>query len=325
MKYEIDLFGQYPNRRWDLDANAKLLNIVFQGGTFGNFLKYFIDKFSNKTPDIDGDPFPETGTSHTIKRNEYSGMVQRYHTSFIQDNQGETDLPICIIVPRIPKHYLYLKQAQLFRAGDDQISSDDLWRKAVGEMPDRLKPHAAEIKKLYGINDKEHFHWIPKFIVRDWYKLEFLQRLEDTYDHQWFQTFEHHDFFSSQKTFKLDMESFFSLDSFLQGMTELDAVFKLDLDFDRMKDIKSVFQKGLDLDIIRQECNMAENVMEHQADVDFKDLNVTTEAYIYAHYEKQFKDIQMPLTNRFFRDTQEINQFVEHFPAWYKKTNPNIL
>ena len=121
------------------------------------------------------------------------------------------------------------------------------------------------------------------------------------------------------------MESFFSLDSFLKGMTELDAVFKLDLDFDRMKDIKSVFEKGLDLDIIRQECNMAENVMEHQADVDFKDLNVTTEAYIYAHYEKQFKDIQMPLTNRFFRDTQEINQFVEHFPAWYKKTNPNIL
>ena len=56
MKHDIDLFGmdgKSPwDHRWDTDRNAKLLNIVFIGGTFGHFLKYFLEKFSNKTPNI---------------------------------------------------------------------------------------------------------------------------------------------------------------------------------------------------------------------------------------------------------------------------------
>jgi hypothetical protein len=51
---------------------------------------------------------------------------------------------------------------------------------------------------------------------------------------------------------------------------------------------------------------------------------VTTEAFIYAELEKRYPNIQMPLTNRFFRDTEEIRQFLEHFPNWYRRTNPNI-
>ena len=47
MKHEINLWGfEPPNHRWDQDKNAKLLNIVFQGGTFGNFLRFFLG--SNK-------------------------------------------------------------------------------------------------------------------------------------------------------------------------------------------------------------------------------------------------------------------------------------
>ena len=324
MAHDIDKFWFNPDNRSDWEANAKLLNIVFNGGTFGNFLKYFIERFSNKTPEIVGDPFTKTGTSHVLKDEEYSGLVQQYHGSFINENQDQTNLPVCIIVPTRQKHYLYLKQAQLFRADDDHISPDDLWRKAVGEMPDRIKSHAAKIKELYGIKETAHFHWLPKFIVRDWYKLEFLQKLEDTHDYKWFETFKTHPFFKKQKTYQLDLESFFCLDLFLQAMAELDDVFKLDLDFDRMREMESLFNQGLEMDSIRQECNLAENVLENDLEVDFRNLSVTTEAYIYAHYEKQFKDIQMPLTNRFFRDKQEIDQFLEYFPAWYKKINPNL-
>ena len=67
MKHDIDIFYHptHPrDHRWDRDQNAKILNIVFNGGTFGNFLKFFIDKFSTLSPDIDGDPFTGTGISH---------------------------------------------------------------------------------------------------------------------------------------------------------------------------------------------------------------------------------------------------------------------
>ena len=152
MKQEINIFDEQPSDlRTDRDRNAKLLNIVFIGGTFGNFLKYFLERFSKKTPVLEEDPFTKIGTSHAFKKDEhevFSGLIQRYHLGFIEDNEGQTGLPVCLIVPSTKKHFLYLKQAQWFRVGDKKISPDDLWRKAIGEMPESIKRYAeVQIKR----------------------------------------------------------------------------------------------------------------------------------------------------------------------------------
>ena len=327
MKYDIDIFdvpGIPRDYRGDLFKNAKLLNILFLPGCFGNFLKYFVERFSKKTPDMERYPFTGSGASHKIKKEDFCGLVQRYHETFINDNQGEMGLPVCLISPSTKKHYLYLKKAQWFRAGDKMNSPDDLWRKAVGEMSDSMKESAQNIIDLYDLKETAHFSWLPKFIVRDWYKLEFLKRLEDTYNYQFQKTFTAHEFFKKQKTFVLDLETFFKWEVFIENMVKLDDVFDLDLDFDRQSTMKQIFNQGLELDQMRMECNLAEDVLEHGSDRLLGNLEVTTEAYIYAHYERQFPDIQMPLTNRFFRDTEEIKQFLDHFPDWYRRSNPNI-
>ena len=327
MKYDIDIFdvpGIPRDYRGDLFKNAKLLNILFLPGCFGNFLKYFVERFSKKTPDMERYPFTGSGASHKIKKEDFCGLVQRYHENFINDNLGEMGLPVCLISPSTKKHYLYLKKAQWFRAGDKMNSPDDLWRKAVGELSASMKESAQNIIDLYNLKETAHFSWLPKFIVRDWYKLEFLKRLEDTYNYQFQKTFTAHEFFKKQKTFVLDLETFFKWEVFIENMVKLDDVFDLDLDFDRQSTMKQIFNQGLELDQMRMECNLAEDVLEHGSDRLLGNLEVTTEAYIYAHYERQFPDIQMPLTNRFFRDTEEIKQFLDHFPDWYRRSNPNI-
>ena len=266
MKHDIDLFGtDYPmDHRWDQDQNAKLLNIVFKGGTFGHFLRYFLERFSTRTPNIPILPFTDTGTSHVLKNKQLSGLIQRYHQSFINDNEGNTNLPICLIAPSTKKHFLYLKKAQWFRAGDSKISPDDLWKKAVGEMPTSLTDKVKEIIKLYDIKDTAHFTWIPKFIVRDWYKLEFLQDIEDTHNYRWFDTFKTHSFWEEQKVFHLDLETFFDWDAFVENITELDDMFGLALDFDRQAEMKEIFDQGLSLDVVRQECNLVEDVLANR-------------------------------------------------------------
>jgi len=330
MKHDIDLFDEqstfgYPtDYRWDRDKNAKLLNIIYYGSTFGNFLKFILDKFSKKTPEIEASPFTGGGTSHGLTGKDFSGMIQRYHHSFFNDNKGQEDLPVCVIMPKTDKHFLYLKKANTFRSGDARISPDDLWRQAYGEMPDLLKERIHSIRKLYDIKETAHFSWIPKFIVRDWYKLEFLQPLEHTFDYQWFQRFGEHIFFKSQQTFYLDLETFFQWDSFVKNITKLDEVFGLELDFDRLSEMKTLFDKSLSLDDVRQHSNIVEGILNNFEHHTFKDMDVSTEAFIYAMFEKQYPDIQMPLTNRFFRDSEEIRQFIEHYPNWYRRPNPNI-
>jgi hypothetical protein len=322
--YDPDEAHIGPAHRWDQDQNAGLLNIVFRGGTFGNFLRYFLERFSTKTPDIIADPFTKTGTVHVLGNKDFSGLIQRYHTSFINDNEGNTGLPVCLITPSTGKHYLYLKKAQWFRAGDFKISPDDLWKKAIGDMPAILKSYAQAIIKLYDIKDVAHFTQIPKFIVRDWYKLEFLQDLEGTHNYQWFEQFKAHPFWEAQRVFHLDLETFFNWDAFVENIAGLNDMFDLALDFDRLTEMKGIFDQGLSLDIIRQECNLVGDVLTNDSDSALNDLDVATEAFIYAEMEKAHDFTQMPLTNRFFRDAEEMHQFVEHYPDHYKAMNPNM-
>ncbi len=331
MKHEMNLFyglynkGGYPDDyRWDIDKNASLLNIVYIGGTFGNFLKYFIERYSTKTPPMETDPFNATGTAHQLYNKQFSGLVQKYHQSFINDNKGETDLPICLITPTHKKQFLYLQKAQWFRQGDSKNSPDDLWKKAVGEMPEQVKRHAIEIIKQYDIKETAHFTWIPKFIVRDWYKQGFLQDLKSTHHYQWFDMFKNHPFFQKQKVFHFDLGAFFDWNTFKENIVELDKVYGLALDFGREGGMQKLFHQGYSLDVIRQESNLADDVLEKGLDTSLSNLDVSTEAYIYAEVEKKNDFIQMPLTNRFFRDTGELNQFVEHYPIHYKAMNPNM-
>jgi hypothetical protein len=327
MKHDIDIFdGKDIDHRWDNDRNAQLLNIIYWGGTFGSFLKFFLDKFSLKSPDIDGEPFIDTGASHSTEI-KYSNLIQRYHLSFINDNSGETGLPICLIVPKLAKHFLYLKKAQWSRARSriqEFGSPDMLWQKAIGDMPVDLKPYAEEIIKLYDIRETAYFSWLPKFIVRDWYKLEFLTPSRDWYSYQFVEQMINHEFFKDQKVLQLDLESFFDWDTFMENIVELDDMFGISLDYDRKDEMKALFDKGLSLDSIRQECNLAEDVLTNQSDLRLDQLDVATEAFIYAEMEKANPNIQMPLTNRFFRDAEEIKQFIEHYPNWYRRPNPNI-
>ena len=327
MKHDIDLWGKHHpfNHRWDKDKNAKLLNIIYQGGTFGSFLKFFIDKFSKLSPNIDGDPFTSIGTSHSIGAVSFSGLVQRYHPSFINDNHGETQLPICIILPTTRKHHLYLKKAQWFKTGEQPITPDDIWRLSLGDMPEWVFEQVVrEIIRIYDIKETSHFSWIPKFIVRDFYKLEFLQDLEKTHNYQWFDSLKTHSFFNSQNVFHLDLETFFDRRTFMANMEKLDTAFNLSLDFDRQEEMKELFDKGLSLDSHRQECNTVERIVEGNQEGVLSGLDVASEAFIYAEMEKRNDFIQMPLGNRFFRDTEELKQFITYYPNHYKAMNPNM-
>lgn len=325
MKHEINLWQDHPpDWKWDLHDKAKLLNIIFMGGSFGNFTKFFIDKFSKKSPDIGKDPFTGTGTSHSMKQSEYSGIVQTYHPSFINYKQQEKDLPICIIVPTSRKHHLYLKTSQSYRALDQKHSPDILWQTPVKDMPEEFVKRAVNIIKLYNITQTQDNQLIPKFIVRDWYKLDFLQPLESTYDYEWFETLKNHKFFDNQNVFHLDLETFFDWNIFLQNISKLNNKFDLALDFDRKDEMKSLFDRGYQLDTIRQECNLIENVIDNKTLDSLDNLSVITEAYLYAHFERKYPKIQMPLINKFFSTSNEIQQYIDHFPAWYCKPNPNL-
>lgn len=306
-----------------IDKPAELLNIVYLAGTLGNFVRFFVDKFSKLTPDIIGDPFTEDGFAHNHTTSSRK-KIMRYHASFLANNIDKTNLPVCVITASTFKHYLYIMQAQQFRAADFKKTHDLLWQKPIGEMPKQMKPYAEQIVKLYGIKDTAYFTWIPKFIVRDYFKLEFLKQQKQTYYYKYYKKFREHEFFSKQKVFEFDMEAFFDWQVFLNTMMQMDKTFKLQIDFAKKEQMQKVFDKSYGLDKIRKECNFAIEVLDNKTEEQIKSLNVCTEAFIYAEIEKRNQFIQTPFMNKFFRDADEIKQYIEYYPNHYKAMNPNM-
>lgn len=329
-KEKIDIFfhRERPNNhRWDTHKNGKLLNIVFHGGTFGNFLKFFLDKFSKLTPDLKFYPFTDIGTSHSLKKEQYSGLIQRYHPSFINDNHNETDLPICLILPNTEKDFLFLKLSQFYKGGDQKILPDNLWQKEILENKKSpiLNDAIDNITSFYNISMSNTY--IPKFIVRDWYKLEFLENLKDTYNYKWFETLKNHSFFKKQKVHFFCLDSFYNFDIFLKNITELDNFFNLHLDFTRVSEMKYIFMEGIRLDFCRQHLEAFFKIIDNLSidkNILIPKLDVSFEAFLYAHLEKIYPFVIAPLTNYFFKDTDEIRLFVQSYPEHYKAMNPNL-
>lgn len=311
----IDLFEFFDlplDYQWDKDPNAKLLNIVFHGATFGNFLKFFLDKFSKLTPDIPTKPFSSIGATLGKNRDIYSGLIQKYHLSFMNQNKNEENLPVCIILPTNSYGFLYLKMAQWYKSNKNKKLPDDLWKKSDHSDQDLINA-SLEIKKLYRINDDK----ISKSIVRDWYRLEFLERLEDSYNYRWFDTFRNYPFLKKQRLYILPLESFFSFDSFLEQLKLLDKTFNLQLDFNREKEMETIFTEPLSLDICRQQNSIVSKIVHNlttEQNMIIPTLDVSNEAFIYAEIEKRNPGVVAPRTDYFFKDTNEIRTFITKYP-----------
>jgi len=161
--------------------------------------------------------------------------------------------------------------------------------------------------------------------VRDWYKLEFLEDIMTTFHFHYFKTLKEHPFFDKQKTHHFPLDSFFDFDIFMKNITELDLVFGLQLDFDSIEEMRDIFMQGYNLDTHRQQANMTADIIKNLSSDDnmlIPKLDVSFEGFIYAHIEKTYRFITAPLTNYFFKDTNELKSYVKNYPEHYKAMNP---
>jgi len=140
-----------------------VLNIAFQGGTHGHFLRYFLDKFSTLTPNIISNPVTKLGTYHSEVK--YSNKFEIYHP-----NQKTKDLtlPHCVITVS-HEDVLLLQRTVYIRPQDMDLTLNDThvnFKNVPKNFDDR------SIEKLYGIKINENTK-VPRFILRDFVKLGF--------------------------------------------------------------------------------------------------------------------------------------------------------
>ena len=159
---------------------GNIVNIAYQGGTHGNFLRYFIDRFSALTPEITELPFLSNGNSHNPNI-KYSDLIDRYHPGHHNNQFINTNEPhIFITITEDDTHYLY---RFIYTRDGDSMAQDmkvKLNNEYVEFTPDLSKMYLEKIKKLYNLKSSLSGKIVlPRYIVRDFFKLHYLDINKD--------------------------------------------------------------------------------------------------------------------------------------------------
>ena len=291
----------------------RLVNIAFQGGTHGNYLRFCIDKFSTLTPEIEGTPFTKNNTSHVDLNN--SDSVVRYHPEELYPHFRNTNEPH-ILITVDEEDLLFIERWVTMRAGDHKV---DVLKNLVSVHSSFLQnfPWKDKFKKYYDIDLTKNS--IPKFLMRDFYKLSFIDP-------------DKNGFIIADKvlrenkpsnTFEFPISCFWDKDKFFSTLKQASEQLNLNLDLTD-KTIHDSFMGRLNFYNTKHRASDVIQAIQDKQDIDIQNLDTVEQAYVSAWIEKNHKFVIVPLCNQFFRSTDEIFSWLEHYPQHYKAMNPNL-
>tara|TARA_Y100000748_G_scaffold223575_1_gene188198 strand:+ start:2524 stop:3447 length:924 start_codon:yes stop_codon:yes gene_type:complete len=288
----------------------RLVNIAFQGGTHGNFLRFFIDKFSALTPNIQGSPFSDNNTAH--KTLNYSSLINRYHPNISAPYFSHTGEPHILITVE-KDDILFLERWATYRAGDYKINISEENIKIHSTFATNWKD---TFLKFYNIDITTTS--VPRFIMRDFYKLGFIDPDSNGYIKYDKELRKH----MPHNTFCFPVSCFWNQALFIEKILELNNKFNLKISLRDMTQHTSFLHK---LNIYtRDRANQVIQAIQNKADIDISNLDTAEQAFISAWLEQNYVYILTPQINNFFQSTGEILEWLQKYPQHYKAMNPNL-
>ena len=293
-----------------------IVNIAFQGGTHGNFLRYFIDRFSALTPAITELPFSNKGTSHNPIN--YSENIEIYHPSdnnnqFLRKNEQH------LLITVASNDLLFLQRIVNERAGDMLVEFNSDFTK-LSNVHLEISGLKDRCKQLCNIEVDENTA-IPKFIFRDILKLGFLDTNKAGF-------IERNTLYLSRlpancKTFPVG--AFWDKELFFSTINRIDQELNLKLTLDENADyVYDQFIKNIKQHSTLNRCETIIEALKNGENIDISEIDIVEQAYLSAWIEQNYEFVIVPLTNSFFKNTREISTWLEWYPQYYKAMNPNL-
>ena len=296
---------------------GNIINIAFQGGTHGNFLRYCIDRYSELTDPISELPFTTINTSH--KKLNYSKLITLYHPNNEEPYFKNTNDPHILITVN-KNDLLFIERWVTIRGGDLNINTNN---DKIQLTPSFLQqyPWDEKLKQYFNINLKETNYILPRFILRDLYKMTFLDPNKNGFIAINKNLLIH----SPKNCFNFPVNAFWDTNKFLDTLKNANQKFNLKLKMDNsIVDLHKTFLEKLNFLTTKNRVFEIINAIKQNKELDISNIDTVEQAFISAWIEKNYKFIQIPICNHFFKSTTEIIDYLEYYPEHYKAMNPNL-
>tara|TARA_B100000686_G_scaffold342583_1_gene422005 strand:- start:1071 stop:1979 length:909 start_codon:yes stop_codon:yes gene_type:complete len=295
---------------------GNIIHITYQGGTHGSYLTYCIDRYSELTAPITELPF-SGGTSHKKIRDESKSFINQYHPNQNPKPYFKFKHEPHILITINEEDLLFIERWSTIRNNDYKVDTN---ADEIKFTPEFLQSFnwVDSLKKYYNINLQDTNYTVPRFIMRDWYKLSFLNPKENGFM-QWQEKMLE---YKPKNCFKFPVSAFWDMNKFITTMKMLNEHWNLKLRVDtEMEDIHKLFLKKVTFLSTKNRADDIIKAIKKNIDYDLSDIDTVEQAYISAWIEKNYKFVQVPLCNQFFKNTKEIVQWLKNYPEHYEALN----
>ena len=304
----------------------RLVNIGYFGGSHGAFLKYFIDNFSNITPEIKSSPFLDNGTSHNLEV-QYSGRVYRYtfedvegnpRNNYKLENKGEPQVLVTLDEPSLMNY----SRLHFTRTADHEFTGADFLESGddITVSDEFASMYGEKFTKYFEI-DLQNTKSVPYAVMRDFMKMNFIDAKHNK------------SFMCSKKTLDdiddntvcISLSEIWNTALFIEKMKQISDKFGLQLRLDQ--EAVDTHKEFLSRRTNNKTWNRVYDIIEdvkNNRNSECVDLDLVEQGYLYAWLEKTYDFVQAPLTRKFFTNTKEIYEYVNYYPKHYKAMNPNL-
>ena len=291
-----------------MDYNKKI-QIIYVPGTFGNLLRWLLDRFSLdcKFQHIN-DPWDRDNRVHERDEKKlYNGkFTHRHQVRDIHGNEPDPDAEK-IIINFDKDELLFVERCGFYRNSGNENEQ--------GRYQSIISNSTNDLLKLFNYNSNT----TSKMVAKELLKIQW-------HDH------EHHIWWNSMFKFMTDpkcnqfkIDAFFNKELFVSQLEKIDKRFKLDLLIDK-NIIANVVNKINQMYVVqtRYRAEKILSAIKNKENIDCSQLDILEQSWIEVILEKQYDSLIFPYGTNWFENTNQINEFVETYPSYLKHMNPRL-
>ena len=290
-----------------MNSNDKKIQVIYHPGTFGNLLRWLLDRFSPdcRFKNIDN-PWDQNHRVHD-ESFEYNQRFIRGHQIEGKFNSKPDPLADKIVINFYLNDLLFAQRCGFYR--NIGCETDEKRYNGV------ISQTNIKLLNLFKIDKNTSC----KIVTKELYKIQ----LHDHENHKWWN--EITKYMKNNTHYQFSIYALWNKENFIKELESISNKFSLNLNIDEniISNITEKISKMYPISTINRAKNVLKAIKEN-VNIECNELDILEQAWIEVILEKQHDSIIFPYGCNWFENTDQINEFLDTYPSYLKHMNPRL-
>lgn len=280
------------------------IQIIYTPGTFGNCLRWMLDRFSLdcafKNIDSPWDKHSRVNTNW-----KYNPRFIRGHQI---DNRPDSPDPLAkkIVISFTKKDLLFAERCGYYRTPGNE--KENLRYSNITNKAD-----VSFVKQTFGEVTSN------KNVAKELTKIKF----HDENNHNWWNNI--FQYIENKKHYQFNVYALWQKEKLINELNSISKKFELNLQIDNTV-IENVVNhiKNTYVVLTKDRAHTVLDAIKNNNNIDCDELDILEQAYVETTLEKEHDLLLFPYGTNWFNNTAQINEFINTYPSYLKHMNPRL-